>query len=197
PEARALPEGAGRRRGAHRLPDRRGGPRPDPQEHGAARPRGAPLHPRPAGARPLRPGGSMFEALKKLRYGARVLLSRSGEAQTVDLAGRPVVVFSGGDGPPLVYLHSSIGESLRWLPFHQAWARHFSVYSPLHPGLGARGGFDQVDTIEDMAFHYVGLFDALGRDEMVRGGVSVGGWIAAEFACRWPERVKKLWLCGA
>src|SRR5262249_17324420 len=115
----------------------------------------------------------------------------------VDVAGRPGVVFGGGAGPPLVYLHSSIGESLRWLPFHQAWARHFSVYSPLHPGFGASGGFDQVDTIEDMAFHYVELFDALGLDEMVLGGVSLGGWIAAEFACRWPERVKKLWLCGA
>jgi pimeloyl-ACP methyl ester carboxylesterase len=29
------------------------------------------------------------------------------------------------------------------------------------------------------------------------GGVSLGGWIAAEFAVRWPERVKKLWICNA
>jgi pimeloyl-ACP methyl ester carboxylesterase len=27
--------------------------------------------------------------------------------------------------------------------------------------------------------------------------VSLGGWIAAEIAVRWPERVKKLWLSGA
>ncbi len=48
-----------------------------------------------------------------------------------------------------------------------------------------------------MAFHYVELFDALGLGEVILGGVSLGGWIAAEFAVRWPERVKKLWLAAA
>ena len=32
---------------------------------------------------------------------------------------------------------------------------------------------------------------------MILGGVSLGGWIAAEFAVRWPERVKKLWIADA
>ena len=68
---------------------------------------------------------------------------------------------------------------------------------PTHPGFGKSGGFDQIDTIEDMAFHYVELFDALGLGEVILGGVSLGGWIAAEFAVRWPERVKKLWISDA
>jgi pimeloyl-ACP methyl ester carboxylesterase len=140
----------------------------------------------------------MFEALKKLRYGARVFLSRKGgEAETIDVCGRPTVLMHGGDGPPFVYLHSSLGESMRWLPFYQSWTKHFTVYVPTHPGFGKSGGFDQIDTIEDMAFHYVEMFDALGLDEVILGGVSLGGWIAAEFALRWPERVKKLWISGA
>ena len=48
-----------------------------------------------------------------------------------------------------------------------------------------------------MAFHYVELFDALRLGEVILGGVSLGGWIAAEFAVRWPERVKRLWLSAA
>ena len=68
---------------------------------------------------------------------------------------------------------------------------------PTHPGFGQSGGFDQIDTIDDMAFHYVELFDALGLEEVCLGGVSLGGWIAAEFAVRWPERVKKLWIADA
>lgn len=140
----------------------------------------------------------MFNILKKLRYGARVLLSaRAGEPETIDVAGRATVLRHAGSGPAFVYLHSSLGESLRWLPFHQAWAKHFTLYSPLHPGFGTSGGFDQIDTIEDMAFHYVEMFDALGLDEVILGGVSLGGWIAAEFAVRWPERVKKLWISGS
>jgi pimeloyl-ACP methyl ester carboxylesterase len=140
----------------------------------------------------------MFRTLKKLTYAARVFLARNGgEAETIDVAGRPTVILSGGDGPPFVYLHSTLGESFRWLPFHQGFARQFSVYAPTHPGFGNSGGFDTIDTIEDMAFHYVELFDALGLDDVILGGVSLGGWIAAEFAVRWPERVKKLWLSGS
>jgi pimeloyl-ACP methyl ester carboxylesterase len=140
----------------------------------------------------------MFEALKKLKYGARVFLSRKGgEAETIDVRGRPTVLMHGGDGPPFIYLHSSLGESARWLPFYQTWAKQLTVYVPTHPGFGKSGGFDQIDTIEDMAFHYVELFDALGLGEVILGGVSLGGWIAAEFAVRWPERVKKLWISAA
>jgi pimeloyl-ACP methyl ester carboxylesterase len=140
----------------------------------------------------------MFDVLKKLRYGTRVYLSRrGGEAETIDVAGRPTVIMHGGDGPPFVYLHSSLGESFQWLPFYQTWAKQFTVYVPTHPGFGKSGGFDEMDTIEDMAFHYVELFDALGLGEVILGGVSLGGWIAAEFAARWPERVKKLWISGA
>lgn len=140
---------------------------------------------------------AMLNFLRKLRYAARVLLSGGTEPQTIDVAGRSTVILHGGSGPPFVYLHSSAGESVRWLPFHQGWARSFDVYAPTHPGFGQSGGFDAIASIEDMAFHYVELFDALGLDEVVLGGVSLGGWIAAEFAARWPERVKKLWISGS
>jgi pimeloyl-ACP methyl ester carboxylesterase len=140
----------------------------------------------------------MFETLKKLKYGARVLLSRSGgQPETIDVGGKPTVIMHGGEGPPFVYLHSTLGESSMWLPFYQAWAKQFRVLVPTHPGFGKSGGFDRIDTVEDMAFHYVELFDALGLEEVALGGVSLGGWIAAEFAVRWPERVRRLWIADA
>src|SRR5437764_5802441 len=139
----------------------------------------------------------MLKFLKKLHYGARVFLSRKGgEAETIDVHGRPTSIMHGGDGEPFVYLHSTLGETNLWLPFYQAWAKQFTVYVPTHPGFGKSGGFDEIDTIEDMAFHYLELFDLLGLEQVCLGGVSLGGWIAAEFAVRWPERVKKLWLSG-
>jgi pimeloyl-ACP methyl ester carboxylesterase len=139
----------------------------------------------------------MLRKLKQLIYAGRVLLARKGEEETIDVHGRPTVILSGGDGPPLVYLHSTMGESVRWLPFYDAWAKKLTVYVPTHPGFGKSGGFERIDTIEDMAFHYIELFDLLGLDEVVLGGVSLGGWIAAEIAVRWPERVKKLWISAA
>ena len=140
----------------------------------------------------------MLNFLKKIQYGARVMLAKGGgQSETIDVAGRPTVIMSGGTGVPFVYLHSTLGESTLWLPFYQAWARRHRVLVPTHPGFGQSGGFDQIDTIEDMAFHYIELLDTLGLEEVILGGVSLGGWIAAEVAVRWPERVKKLWLSGA
>ena len=140
----------------------------------------------------------MFDALKKLKYGARVLLSKGGgQPETIDVAGRSTVLMHGGDGPPFVYLHSTLGESVMWLPFYQSWAKQFHVYVPTHPGFGKSAGFENIDSIEDMAFHYVELFDALGFEQVILGGCSLGGWIAAEFAVRWPQRVKRLWLTSA
>jgi pimeloyl-ACP methyl ester carboxylesterase len=140
----------------------------------------------------------MLDTLRKLKYGARVLLSRGGgQPETISIDGRPTVLLHAGEGTPFVYLHSTLGESFMWFPFYQAWAKQFRVLVPTHPGFGQSGGFDQIDTVEDMAFHYVELFDALGLEEVILGGVSLGGWIAAEFAVRWPERVRRLWIADA
>ena len=140
----------------------------------------------------------MFETLKKLRYGARVLLSRGGgQPETVSVNGKATVLMHAGEGTPFVYLHSTLGESFMWFPFYQAFSKKYRLLVPTHPGFGQSGGFDQIDTIEDMAFHYIELFDSLGLDQVILGGVSLGGWIAAEIAVRWPERVKKLWIADA
>ncbi len=138
----------------------------------------------------------MFEGLKKLRYGARVLLSRSGTLEMIDVAGRQTQIRHGGEGPPFFYLHSALGECI-WLPFLETWAKQFEVFAPAHPGFAQSEGLDQIDSIEDMAFHYVELLDTLGLEKVNLGGVSLGGWIAAEFATRWPERVSHLWLADA
>src|SRR5437588_12671404 len=125
----------------------------------------------------------MLNLFKKLKYGARVLLAKSGgQPETIDVAGRPTVLMHAGEGTPFVYLHSTLGESFMWLPFYQAWAKQFRVLVPTHPGFGKSGGIDQISTVADMAFHYVELFDALGLDEVILGGVSVGGWVAAGLA---------------
>ncbi len=139
----------------------------------------------------------MFNTLKKLAYGARYLLSRSGTLEMVDVAGRPTQVQHGGSGPPFVYLHSTLGESAMWLPFLEKWSKQFEVFAPAHPGFAKSEGLDDITGIEDMAFHYADLFDTLGLEKVNLGGVSLGGWIAVEIATRWPERVSRLWLADA
>jgi pimeloyl-ACP methyl ester carboxylesterase len=138
----------------------------------------------------------VLKKLKQLAYGARVLLSRSGELEMIDVVDRKIQMRHAGEGAPFFYLHSAVGETI-WLPFLEKWAKQFEVFAPAHPGFAKSEGFDQISDIEDMAFHYLDLFDTLGLEKVNLGGVSLGGWIAVEFACRWPERVSHLWLANA
>src|ERR1019366_6289212 len=140
----------------------------------------------------------MLNILKQLKFGARVLLAQSGGlSEIIDVAGKPTLIMNSGAGEPFVYLHSALGESALWLPFFKTFAKTFHVFVPTHPGFGKSGGFEQIADIEDMAFHYIDLFDSLGLEQVNLGGVSLGGWIAAEIAVRWPERVKRLWIADA
>lgn len=137
----------------------------------------------------------MFEKLKLLQYGAKVKLHASGKTQFVEAAGRPTQVLRAGRGEPLVYLHSALGETL-WLPFHQQLSEHFEVIAPVHPGF-AQSGDDGIDTMEDVIFHYLDLLEALKLDRFHLVGASLGGWVAAEFAVRYPGRVRRLVLADA
>ena len=137
----------------------------------------------------------MLDKLKALQYGLKVKWYEATQShiRMIDLDGRKVQLMEGGEGEPFIYLHSAYGENL-WLPFHQKLSENFQVFAPAHPGFAASEGFEEIDSMEDMVFHYVDLLEHLGFEKVNLGGVSLGAWIAAEFATRYPDRVKKLVL---
>lgn len=111
----------------------------------------------------------------------------------VEVAGRKVDLRRAGTGDPVLFLHSALGEY--WMPeFLEPMTERFEVLSPAHPGFGESTGIDEIADIEDMAFHYADLMDALDLERPHLIGVSLGGWIAAEVAVRWPERIRSLTL---
>jgi pimeloyl-ACP methyl ester carboxylesterase len=97
----------------------------------------------------------------------------------------------GGEGPPLLYLHSAGGET-EWMPFHEQLARHFTVYLPAHPGFADSKGLEQVRDICDYAWHYVDLIRDLKLGPVPVVGFSLGGWTGLELAILRPQLVKKL-----
>lgn len=118
------------------------------------------------------------------------------ETHFVDVAGKKTQVLKGGAGPALVFLHSALGEAW-WLEWCDDLANEFTVVIPAHPGFGDSEGIENITDIEDIAFHYDDLFLALGLSRPAVVGQSLGGWIAAEHAVRWPERIGKLVLISA
>ena len=118
----------------------------------------------------------------------------------LDVRGRKVALIEAGAGAPLVYLHGFAdvhGVAADLLPFHEGLAQRCQLFIPAHPGCNGSGDFDQGNKIEDYLFHYCEVFDALGLGRFALAGHCVGGWIAAEFAVRYPERVTHLALIGA
>ena len=104
-----------------------------------------------------------------------------------------VQVRRGGSGQPVVYLHSATGEGEGLLLLDQL-AESFDVIAPMFPGYGESEGIEQIDDMEDAVFHLLDLFDQLGLTSPAVVGMSLGGWMAAEVATRYPERVSKLVL---
>ena len=113
--------------------------------------------------------------------------------ETIKVRGRSTRLFRAGDGPPLMFLHDEFCPS--WLPLHDRLAAEFEVFVPIHPGFsGSEDHFDQFEVMEDLVIHYLDLYEALGLERPVVAGASFGGWIAAEWAIRYNERLKGLIL---
>ena len=118
----------------------------------------------------------------------------------LDVRGRKVAVAEGGRGEPLVYLHGFADVHAvagDFQPFHLRLCEAARVVAPAHPGCAESDELGDGCGIEDVVFHYLEVFDALGLARFDLVGHCVGGWIAAELAVRHPERVRRLALIGA
>jgi pimeloyl-ACP methyl ester carboxylesterase len=98
--------------------------------------------------------------------------------------------------PPLVLLHGAGGDSLQWIPNIKALAKSYSVYA--------------VDNIYDYGLSiykqpitspadYVNwldeLFSGLDLENHIKlMGLSYGGWLASQYALRFPDRLDKIVL---
>jgi pimeloyl-ACP methyl ester carboxylesterase len=120
--------------------------------------------------------------------------------RVLDVNQRKVWVLQNGSGAPLLYLHGFAdvhGVKESWMPFHERLAERASVIAPAHPGCAQTDENNDIDTIDDVVFHYLEVLDALKLTEFDLVGSCVGGWIAAEIAARHPEKIRKLVLIGA
>ena len=100
-----------------------------------------------------------------------------------------------GAGEPLVYLHGASGAA--WLPVLQTLSQKYDVIAPEHPGFGESDTPDWLDTIHDLAYFYLDVFDELKIKGAHLVGNSLGGWLAAEIAVRNTQHLASVTLCNA
>jgi len=117
--------------------------------------------------------------------------------ESVDVRGIAVTAQRGGQGEPLLYLHSASAESAMWNEAFELLAARYDVIAPVHPGFPGSTGLERIHSVGDVVLHYVDLLNRLGIARAHVVGSSLGGWIAAELASLYPERVGSLALVGA
>lgn len=98
-----------------------------------------------------------------------------------------------GAGSNVVYLHSAAGEG-EGLVLLDELASTFEVFAPMFPGYGESEGIEQIDDMEDVAFHLLDLFERLHLEQPTIVGHSLGAWMAVELAVRYPDRLGGLVL---
>jgi len=114
--------------------------------------------------------------------------------------GDTFVIASGPESaPPLLLFHGSMANSAAWMFDIPAWAAHFRVYAvdmigepgfspPSRPKLASDAHALWLDDV----------LQGLGLERACVVGVSLGGWLALDYATRRPERVESLAvLCPA
>ncbi|MFD3686680.1 alpha/beta fold hydrolase [Nocardiopsis sp. NPDC058631] len=111
------------------------------------------------------------------------------EGETFVLASGPP------DAPPVVLLHGAGANATMWREDAAAWAQHLRTYAVDlvgEPGLSApsRPPLDS-----DAYVRWLDeVLDGLGLADTALVGISLGGWMALEYATHRPERVRRLAL---
>ena len=121
------------------------------------------------------------------------------ERDHAEVNGIAIEITERGKGRPLLFLHPG-HPSGRLDPKSQVLdllAQHARVIAPTHPGFGSVPAPRELTTVDDLAYLYLDLMDALDLKGAIVVGVQLGGWIAAEMAVKSTARMSGLVLADA
>src|SRR5262245_46959151 len=114
----------------------------------------------------------------------------------VTVAASPVRAYRAGSGPTLVLLHGGglDDAQLSWAPVWPALTGHTQLLAPDLPGYGASPLGHTQPTLAGYRRWLLAFLDAIGLQQAVLAGLSLGGGIALRTALDAPTRVAGLVL---
>jgi len=119
------------------------------------------------------------------------------KSRLMDVAGRHQIrVYEGGSGPELLFMHGA-GGLLANDPFMARLEQRYKVTAPLLPGFEDSDSTQQLRTMLDFTLFGFDVWEALGLEDPIVVGHSMGGMIAAEMAALSNTVVKRLALVGS
>ena len=126
-------------------------------------------------------------------------MTATAQTSHIELSGVGVEVTERGKGRPLLLLHPGhpAGRIDAGARIMDLLAASMRVIAPTHPGFGMVPAPAKLTTIDDLAYLYLDLMEAMNLRDCVVVGLSLGGWIAAEMAVKTTERLSRLVLVNA
>ena len=115
---------------------------------------------------------------------------------TIEVAGLPIQVRRGGDGPSVLVLHHETGNP-GWLDFHDELSRNRDVILPTLPGWDNTPRGDWMRSVRDIAAVCSLLLDELEVGDATLVGLGFGGYVAAEVATANQSRLSGIVLVNA
>jgi len=108
--------------------------------------------------------------------------------------GETFVIACGGEqAPPVLLLHGAMANSSMWMGDVAAWSAHFRIYAVDvigEPGLSAPSRPPLAS--ESHALWLDDVMDGLSLERASMVGISLGGWLALDYATRRPRRVDRV-----
>ncbi|MAJ10962.1 MAG: alpha/beta hydrolase [Thiotrichales bacterium] len=96
--------------------------------------------------------------------------------------------------PPLLLLHGTGGHAECYMRNLSSHGRYFDTWAIDFVGHGWSGKPDVDYEIDYYVEHVASVMDALGISKAHISGESLGGWVGARFALKYPERIMRLVL---
>ena len=109
------------------------------------------------------------------------------QTHVVKLSSGPVTYHVGGDGPPVLYLHSAGG--LRFTYALDELAKEYRIYMFIAPGFEDTPTLNGVDTMPALADLAADFVDQVVGEKVDVIGQSFGGFLSVWFAVRHPDKV--------
>ncbi len=113
---------------------------------------------------------------------------------TIETNGVTIFYDDVGEGPALVLLHGFTLSSAMWRPQQDALRDQFRVITPDLRGMGQSSVPTMGYSMELYASDIVALLDHLKLEQVILGGMSMGGYVALALLRRFAGRVRGLIL---
>lgn len=112
--------------------------------------------------------------------------------------GETRIIASGPENaPPVVLLHALLASTMSWYRNVEALSQAYRVYAVDVVGEGNRSlPIRPITSLDDFLYWFTELIDGLEIETLYLAGNSYGGFIAAYYAMKLPERVRRLVLIG-